>query len=444
MPGSVSQGVTPHTYAIDFGTSNSLLVAAMSDGSVSDPVPVDPSAPDPTILRSILHFPERPNAPTLFGQEALDTYAEAGMQGRLLRSLKRFLPDPGFATTLVGQRKVSLEELIASILRTLRTRANQHFGADVTRVLLGRPAVYDPKPEHDATAVSRMVNAAKMAGFRDVEFFAEPVAAARDFGSDLTTPKLVLVADFGGGTSDFTVVRMDSSGFSPRDVLATGGVSIAGDALDGALMRRELAPHFGSEMQYRLPMGTNILTMPAVLMDALCTPAKLPLLQSRDVQRFLKEVRSYAQSPHDRELVERFLAIAEDARGFSVFEAVERTKRALSGAETATFDFEYADIDIHQEVSRQRFERAIADAVDAIAECIDKTLDAANAPASTVDIVCLTGGTSRVPRVERLLTERFGAQRLRRLKGLHSVVTGLGLEAARRVSTAESPISAVR
>jgi hypothetical chaperone protein len=186
-------------------------------------------------------------------------------------------------------------------------------------------------------------------------------------------------------------------------------------------------------MQYKLPMGSNILTMPAALMDALCTPAKLPLLQSRDVQRFLKEVRSYAHSPHDRELVERVLAVAEDARGFAVFEAVEHTKRALSNATVSSFDFEYADIDIHQEVTRERFERAISDPIDAMAKCIDATLAAANLDASAVDIVCLTGGTSRVPRVEQLLSDRFGTDRLRRLKGLHSVVTGLGLEAARRV-----------
>lgn len=422
----------PHTYAIDFGTSNSLLVAALSDGSVSAPVPVDPRAPDPTVLRSILHFPDSPRASTLFGQEALDAYAEAGMQGRLLRSLKRFLADPGFGSTMVGQRKVRLEELIAAILRTLRARANEYFGVDVPRVLLGRPAVYDVNPEYDAIAVERMTNAAKLAGFDDVEFFAEPIAAARDFQSDLVTRKVVLVADFGGGTSDFTVVRMDNAGFTSRDVLATGGVSIAGDVFDGALMRRELARHFGSEMQYKLPMGTNVLTMPAALMDALCTPAKLPLLQSRDVHRFLKEVRSYAQSPQDRELVERLLAVAEDAQGFAVFEAVERTKRALSNAATATFDFEYVDIDVHQEVSRERFERAIEGAIATIARCIDETLEAANLTATDVDIVCLTGGTSRLPRVEQLLVERFGSGRLRRLKSLHSVVTGLGVEAARR------------
>jgi hypothetical chaperone protein len=318
----------------------------------------------------------------------------------------------------------------------LRTRANQHFGVDVTSVLLGRPAVYDINPDYDAIAVERMTNAAKLAGFTDVEFFAEPVAAARDFETDLTTRKVVLVADFGGGTSDFTIVRMDREGFTSSDVLATDGISVAGDALDGALMRKELARHFGSEMQYQLPMGSNILTMPAALMDALCTPAKLPLLQSRDVQRFLKEVRSYAHSPHDRELVERFLAVAEDARGFAVFEAVEQTKRALSGAATASFDFEYADIDIRQEVTRERFERAIENPVDAIAKCIDGTLSAAKLSAADVDLVCLTGGTSRVPRVEQLLSDRFGTERLRRLKGLHSVVTGLGLEAARRVGAA--------
>jgi hypothetical chaperone protein len=419
----------PEVYAIDFGTSNSLLVAANPHG-VTTPVPIDGVAHDPTILRSILYFQEsEKRGSMLFGAEALQAYADAGMQGRFLRSLKRFLPDPGFSGTSIGTRRYSLEELIAAMLRAMRERANATFQRDVKRVLLGRPARYSANDEFDALAQQRMRMAATLAGFEEVDFFAEPVAAARDFDLDLQQRRLVLIVDLGGGTSDFSVVWMDNHGFQPNDVLATTGVSVAGDALDGALMRKELSRHFGSEARYKVAFGNNVLTMPAVFVDMLCTPAKLPLLQARDVQQFLKEVRTGALTKADRELVERFLVVAEDALGFSIFEAVEQVKRELSAVPNTEFRYEYSDISINHALSRERFEVAVNAPVTAIAECLDETLRLANVAASEIELVCLTGGTSRVPVIQRQLSERFGAARIRRLKGLHSVVQGLGYEA---------------
>lgn len=429
-----SSNFRPEVYAIDFGTSNSLLVAASASG-LTTPVPVDPLAADPTIMRSILYFRETPKPMSMvFGTEALQAYTDAGMQGRFLRSLKRFLPDSGFTGTVIGPRRYALEELIAAMLRAMRRRANELFQCDVKRALLGRPARYAANDEADALAQQRMKRAAELAGFEDIEFFAEPVAAARDFDLDLDQERLVLIADLGGGTSDFSIVRMSQRGFRPSDVLATTGVSLAGDALDGALMRKELSRHFGSEAEYKVAFGQNVLTMPAALVDMLCTPAKLPLLQARDVQQFLREVRTGALTPHDRELVERFLVVAEDALGFSIFEAVEQTKRELSSAPVGTFRFDQAGFDIAHDVPIAAFETAVAPPLSAIFECIEQTLRLANVTADQIELACLTGGTSRVPAVQAYLSQRFGNDRLRRLKGLHSVVQGLGYEAQRRLA----------
>lgn len=430
-PVEPSAAFQPEVYAIDFGTSNSLLVAANTVG-VTTPVPIDAVAVDPTIMRSIIYFQESGKSGMLFGAEALQAYADAGMQGRFLRSLKRFLPDPGFGGTAVGTRRYSLEELIAAMLRTMRHRANAAFNSDVKRVLLGRPARYSANDEFDALAEQRMRQAAHLAGFDEVHFFPEPVAAARDFELELGQRRLVLIVDLGGGTSDFSIVWMDKHGFRPSDVLATTGVSVAGDALDGALMRKELSRHFGSEARYKVAFGNNVLTMPAVFVDMLCTPAKLPLLQARDVQQFLKEVRTGALTTADRDLVERFLVVAEDALGFGIFEGVEQVKRELSSLRSTEFRYEYSDISITHALSRERFEIAISAPVTTIFECLDETLRLANVSASEIELVCLTGGTSRVPVIQQQLSERFGASRIRRLKGLHSVVQGLGYEALLR------------
>lgn len=412
----------PDTYAIDFGTSNSLLAAANSD-HVHPPIPVDARASDPTVLRSILLYTQKGDC--FSGTEALNEYIESGLQGRLMRSLKRFLPHREGITTVIGSRRLKLESLIAVILRTLRERANTYFDCDVTRVCLGRPARFSPEPELDQLAQDRLAAAARTAGFEQIDFCYEPVAAARDFQDELSSPKLVLIADLGGGTSDFSVVRMSATEFHPEDVLATSGVSVAGDALDGAVMRHHIARHFGSEVRYRVPFGANDLRMPTPLMEMLCSPATMSLLQQRDVVTFLKGIRSGALTPEDREPVERLLSVAEDGLGFSIFEAIEAVKRALSGATEGEFRFDYPGMELRETLTRDAFERATQAPVSAILASLDEALDLAQVSAGQIDIVCLTGGTGYVPRIQHALATRFGAERLHRLKGFHSVVEGL-------------------
>ncbi|HYG67571.1 MAG TPA: Hsp70 family protein, partial [Anaeromyxobacteraceae bacterium] len=168
----------PTVYAIDFGTSNSLLAAANRD-RVFDPVPLDPAAPDPTILRSILCFPDAGGV--YVGAEAIHQFVEHGGEARLLRSIKHHLGSRSFRGTTLRGRNVTAEELIGALLRQMRVRADAHFGTEVRRVLLGRPVHFDG--EDDAFAEERLRKAAEVAGFEEVGFLPEPVAAARAFGA---------------------------------------------------------------------------------------------------------------------------------------------------------------------------------------------------------------------------------------------------------------------
>jgi hypothetical chaperone protein len=217
-------------YAIDFGTTNSLL-GAVIDGKMHAPIPLDPHAKDQTILRSVLYFPDRNKC--FYGAEAIREYAKRDMEGRFIRSVKKFLPNRSFLGTQVGNRMVTIEEIVATFLRELRTRANQHFGKDVKSVLLGRPAQFAATEADDGFAQMRLERAAELAGFREIRFCPEPIAAAYDFRSTLKEAKIVLVADFGGGTSDFTVMKISKEKYQPTDVLSIGGVALAGDSLDG-------------------------------------------------------------------------------------------------------------------------------------------------------------------------------------------------------------------
>jgi hypothetical chaperone protein len=421
----------PEVYAIDFGTSNSLLAAA-NHTEVHPAIALDERAEDATVLRSVLFFPEAADLGEercFFGKAALEEYVARGSRGRLLRSLKRFLPVRSFVRTQIGSQSYTLEQLIAGMLRELRSRADRFFGAQVERVLLGRPARFGNNAEEDALAQERLRQAALLAGFRHVDFCPEPVAAARDFRGQLSQNQLLLVGDFGGGTSDYTLVRVSEGGFALRDVLATHGVSVAGDALDGSLMRTELARHFGGEVSYRVPLGDNVLTMPRPLMEKLCSPAEMSLLGRRDAQTFLRDVRGWSLGPEDRRHIDQLLTLVEDTLGFVVFEAVEHTKKQLSSEESALFALHVPGIDIDQEFTRSGFESGAQRPLRSIVAALDETLEQAGVTAADVGLVCLTGGTARVPAVRQALTERFGAERLHSLRGLHAVVEGLARHA---------------
>lgn len=412
----------PTVYAIDFGTSNSLLAAA-GPGCTFDPIPLDPDASDPTLLRTALYFVSLEEG--RFGVDAIRALVENGFRGRLIRSVKRHLPSRTFVKTRIGYRNAAIEDLIGKFLGAMRERANAHFGLDVKRVVLGRPARFSNDEEDDLLAETRLGRAARNAGFEDVSFCPEPVAAAYDFAEDLETPRVVLVADLGGGTSDFTVVRMARQGFAKEDVLAVGGVAVAGDAIDGALVRGAAAPHFGSRAHYRVPFGANDLDMPAPLIEILCSPADLTILDRDKIAARLADIRSGLVDKADRPALDRFIALVEDGLGFTLYDAVESAKRRLSDAETTVLEVEEPSLAFREPTTRALLERVTEPALDAILASLDRTLEAAGIKASDVEILCLTGGTSQMPLVARAIAARLEKASLRRLRSFHSVVRGL-------------------
>jgi hypothetical chaperone protein len=415
----------PNIFAIDFGTSNSLLAAA-APGRVFAPAPIDPSAEDPTVLRSVLYFAAEEQA---FGSAAVRRLVANGLEGRLIRSIKRHLPSRAFSATQIGTRKVTIEELVATILRVMRERACRHFDTDVTRVVLGRPARFSNVDEEDQLAEQRLNKAAQLAGFTDVTFCPEPVAAAYDFASDLEEPKLVLVIDLGGGTSDYTLVRMSKAGFAPEDVLAVGGVAVAGDALDGALVRAVVARELGSEAPYRVPFGSNVLTMPQDMIDLLSSPADLTLTdRTRTLRRLNEMKRGLVERAHET-LLDKFEVIVEDGVGFELYEAVERAKRGLSEDAQAQLSLRYPGAEIERAVQRSEFIQSAQRPVARIVEALQRTLELGGVRGEDVQIACLTGGTSRVPVVREALTALLPNAQPRTLRSFHSVVQGLARRA---------------
>jgi hypothetical chaperone protein len=426
----VSPRFKPTVYAIDFGTSNSLLAAANAE-STCPPIPLDDAASDPTILRSLLFFDDASRFSC--GAQAIRDFVANGMQGRFIRSIKKYLPDKSFSGTQIGRRVLLIEDLIGRFLRVMRDRANQYFDADVDRVVLGRPAKFSRDGGDDRFAEERLEKAAMQAGFREVSFCPEPLAAAHDVGLEPGRQMIVLVADFGGGTSDFTVVRLGGQELLPTDVLALGGISVAGDALDGDIMRHKIARHFGAEVTYRVPFGANVLRMPRGIAEKLCSPADMTTLQHRDILAFLRDVKAWSLGPEDRMRMDRLLCLVEDSLAFQLFEAIEQGKRELSAAPVAEFRFDYPTIQICEKITRGEFEAASERDVSAITRTLDDTVAEAGLGYGDIDAVCCTGGTAKVPTIARAITERFGPAKVRELRSFHSVVQGLA-ERARRVA----------
>lgn len=414
--------ISPTILALDFGTTNSLLAAA-APGHTFDPVALDSRAEDPTILRSALHFTSADDV--VFGQEAIDRYIASGLRGRLLRSIKRHLSSSAFDSTRIGTKRMTIEAITATILKAMRQIACRAFDRDIDRVLLGRPARFSESASDDARAEARLAQAARLAGFHEIWFCYEPVAAAYDLAGHFDESRTVLIGDFGGGTSDFTILRMRPGAFSSADVLAVGGIAKAGDAFDGALVRNVLAPWFGSQAPYKLPSGSNLVTMPGDLLRLLSSPARLTLADRPTVLRGLDAIGHGLVDERDAEKLGRYQTLVADAVGFQFYDAVEASKVALSKAENARLRFDYPSIDLDHPITRPELERALGLPLEQILGALDKTLKTAGLVPEQIELACLTGGTSLVPILEASLRGKLKNARLLRLRSHHSVVQGL-------------------
>jgi hypothetical chaperone protein len=417
-------------YAIDFGTTNSLLAAARQ-GEVVQPIALDPTAADPTVMRSVLYTPSKDK--WHFGSAAIQLYSELFAEGRLFRSIKKYLPEASFEGTVIHGKKYSLEDLIAVFLREMRERANRHFDQDVTSVVLGRPAAFSLDRDKDDLAERRLRQSAERAGFKSIEFCPEPIAAAYEFRHSLSAPKTVLIADFGGGTSDFTVLNMGSGPFRRQDVLSIGGVSVAGDRFDGAMMKGIISPHFGAEVQYRLPMGSVNMRIPQHVLNKMCSPADISFLARDDISALLRDAQKWSIHDSDARKMEYLFALVEEHLGYKLFQSIESAKVQLSKIPLVDFLFKHFDIQIQEEISNERFAEVSADVVSQICKSLDETVRQAGLLPNQIEIVCCTGGTAQIPQLRMELAKRFGEEKLKQHRHFHSVITGLAERATELV-----------
>jgi hypothetical chaperone protein len=336
--------------------------------------------------------------------------------------VKSHLASRLFTTTNLFGVVYRLEDLIGLLVCALREAAEADVGDLGRRVVCGRPAHFSgaATPEDDAFAEDRLRAALARAGFDEVVFELEPVAAAFGYRQRLEREELVLIGDFGGGTSDFSLVRL-----SPRDaaVVAVDGVAIAGDAFDARLVRRLTGPGLGLGSEYRSAFG-RVLPVPSWLYEKIERWDQLSFLKTRETSELLARLEHEALEPRK---IAALRHLVDDELGFELHRAVEGTKRELSAAATAAFAFRAPPIDLAAPVARGAMEAWIAADVAALAGTVDRMLARAGVAAGDVGRVFLTGGSSFVPAVRALFAARFGADRVRGGGELTTVATGLAL-----------------
>ena len=417
---------------LDFGTTNSAIAVAADDQQATLASFADAAATT-TSFRSILYFPAKDRSSTQkietqAGPEAINSYLDADTKGRLIVSIKSYLASRLFTSTSINGRHYTLEDLIAIILRRLRTAAMDQFGISATQVVLGRPVRFAGADnlEGEQLALQRLRAAAELAGFQQISFELEPVAAAYQYETQLDHDELVLIGDFGGGTSDFTLAGLGpgrkKAGHNP--VLGTSGVAIAGDTFDSRIMMRLVAPKLGLGSHY-VSLGKE-LPVPVWVYSQLSSWHHMFLLKEPKTMAVLREVRNQAAEP---EKVAALVQIIAENLGYALYRAVEQTKVALTDKELADFLFTQSTVRLEDSLERWQFESWIQDDIQNIAACVRSLLDQGGVKPADIDSIFLTGGSSFVPVVRRFFSRTFGADKLRSGEELTTVAKGLALRA---------------
>lgn len=420
---------------IDFGTTNS-SVALVRGGERIELATFGAEA-SPS-FRSVVYFEQTTMAGgarrthSLAGPSGIHRYLEVDDKGRLIQSLKSHLPSRLLTGTEIFGRHYPLENLISRMLIDLRRGAEEQFGVPVRHAVVGRPVrfVGAQTDEDDDFALSRLREAFLIAGFNDVDFELEPVAAAYSYESMLDHDERILIGDFGGGTSDFSLLRVGPGvrrrGRTPEDLLGTSGVGVAGDSFDARLVRRLVSPALGSNSEAR-SLNKILPAVPAWVYANLERWHYLSFLRTNNVREILKSARARALEP---EKIQALTEIIDQDLGYQLHQAVQRVKFDLSQRDAAEFRFSDGGLDLRIPVTRAEFEEWIAEDLRAIEEAIDTLLQRTGLDPGQVDRVFLTGGTSFVPAVRRIFGLRFGEDRISSGDEFTSVARGLALRAA--------------
>jgi hypothetical chaperone protein len=404
---------------IDFGTTNSVVARLGPDGRCATL-----RHPTGEIFRSVLCFwaGAGGRARHAAGPAAIEAYLEDPLESRLIMSLKSYLAQRSFTETRILGRAWRLEDLVALFLGELLAPFRAEL--DGARIVIGRPVRFVGEAGDDGFGERRLRAAFAAAGMADVEVALEPAGAGYRFAAGLDRAATVLVADFGGGTSDFSVLRFTPGAKGGIAPLGHAGIGLAGDAFDYRIIDHVVSPALGKGSQYGV-MG-KMLPVPVGWFTSF---ARWHLLSLMRAPRTLRDIADVARTAEHPERLRQLIRLIEDEAGYALYRAVSEAKAALSHAEETVLRFAHDDLVLEVPISRASFEAWIAPELARIAAALDAALQDAGLQAAQVDRVFLTGGTSLVPAVRRLFETRFGAERVAAGGEFVAVAEGLALMA---------------
>jgi hypothetical chaperone protein len=437
---------------MDFGTTNSGM--SVYDGERLRLIPLDPANRNPSVARSALYITN--DRSVYIGRQATDVYYQQNLNrpskyekiwvgeieqtfaelptfirdvyidkdiyspGRLFLSFKMGLSSPNYVGTIVGSQYFFLEDIIATYLYIAKQRAETHLETELDTIVLGRPVRYSDDPAANEFAKERMIQAAFSAGYKTVYLQYEPIAAAYYYETTIQNEQNVLIFDFGGGTLDLSIVRVGNP--KTRQVIANGGIPIAGDVFDQRIVREKYPKHFGEGGTYI--SGNTELPVPPSFYDSFGDWQTMLTLQ---MPQSMERLRQITQTSRQRYKMNALISLITGQYGLKMFDIAEESKRILSDRLSARMDMQGDGFKVFDMLTRSEFERIIRADVRAIEERLDEILNMAGMQASDIDAVIRTGGSSQIPVFVKLLENRFGAEKVKAIDAFGSVTSGLGV-----------------
>jgi hypothetical chaperone protein len=409
---------------IDFGTSNS-TVGVIRDGRARL---VALEGEQPTLPSAVFFNFE--DGHTYFGRRAIGDYTDS-IEGRLMRSLKSVLGSSlAHEKTRIKARLIGFTDIIGFFIAHLKQRLEEDARAPVETIVLGRPVQFvDDDAEADARAQGELEKAARAQGFKHIAFQFEPIAAALDYEQKVAREELALIVDMGGGTSDFSVVRVSPervrSNDRKGDILANRGVHIGGTDFDRLLSITHIMPELG----YLTPTKDGKRNLPARYFIDLATWQRINLVYTAKAMTDLKQIRFEAERA---DLVGRFIHIVEHRYGHALAGLVERAKIALTDQPAAEVKVSLPGAHFAAEITRAGLEATIAADIERVTTTVRQTIADAGVAASAITAVFLTGGSTAIPLAKRQILSLVPQASVIEGDMFGSVGLGLALDAQRK------------
>ncbi|NKN39582.1 Hsp70 family protein [Agrobacterium sp. a22-2] len=412
---------------LDFGTTNTVLALADS-ATTTRSVSFTSAAGTSDSMRTALSFMKdaQLGARALkveAGQAAIRQFIDNPGECRFLQSIKTFAASALFQGTLVHARRFQFEDLMEVFLRRLEAYAGDGWPGHAKRIVAGRPVHFAGASPDPDLAMRRYNEALSRFGFPEIHYVYEPVAAAFYFAQHLTADATVLVADFGGGTTDYSLIRFETSGGKlSATPVGHSGVGIAGDQFDARIIEHLVAPEIGKGSQFK--SFDKVLDIPSNYYTSFSRWNQLSIFKTSKEFTDLKSLVRQSLAPDKLEL---FIDLVDHDEGYPLYQAVSATKMALSAGEEAPFNFSPLGKAGQKVVKRSDFESWIGADLARIEGALDEVLEKTQTAPGSIDKVFLTGGTSFVPAVRRIFTERFASDRIETGGELVSIAHGLAL-----------------